>query len=270
MHLGLAGKVVIVTGATANIGRAIALDFASEGAKVVIVGRDAEAGARVVAEAKARGAQDAVFVGADMLDPASPPKIMAAADELGPVHVLVNNVGGNVGMGFFVDSDPASWDGYIDLNFKSNLRMTQTVLPGMIARKAGRIVNIGSTAGIVGDYQLPLYSAMKAAVHGFTVVLAKEVAQHGITVNAVAPYATFATDPAAFSKGSRFHPESDFISRMSAGQSEYDQSMRRRRVPGPREFARPEEMAAAVLYLASDRAEYVTGQVLSVNGGALL
>jgi NADP-dependent 3-hydroxy acid dehydrogenase YdfG len=178
MDLGLAGKVVIVTGATANIGRAIGLDFAAEAARVVIVGRDADAGARVAADSKARGAQDAVFVAADLLDPAAPATIMKAAENLGPVEVLVNNVGGNVGTGFFVDSDPASWDGDIDLNFKSNLRMTQAVLPGMIGRKAGRIVNIGSTAGIVGDYQLPIYSAMKAAVHGFTVVLAKEVAHH--------------------------------------------------------------------------------------------
>lgn len=270
MDLGLAGKVVIVTGATANIGRAIALDFAADGAKVVVVGRDEEAGARVVANAKSHGAAEAVFVAADMLDPASPAKVLAAAEALGPIAVLVNNVGGNVGTGFFVDSDPATWEGDIDLNFKTNLRMTQAILPGMIQRKYGRIVNIGSTAGIVGDYQLPIYSAVKAAVHGFTVVLAKEVAQHGITVNAVAPYATFATDPAAFSKGSRFHPESDFLAKSAAGQTDYDKKMRRRVVPGPREFARPEEMSAAVLYLASDRAEYVTGQILSVNGGALL
>lgn len=270
MDLGLAGKVVIVTGATANIGRAIALDFAAEGAKVVVVGRDAEAGARVVADAKARGAEDAVFVGADMLDPASPTKILAAADALGPIDVLVNNVGGNVGGGFFVDSDPATWDGDIDLNFKSNLRMTQAVLPGMIERKRGRVVNIGSTAGIVGDYKLPLYSAMKAAVHGFTVVLAKEVAQHGITVNAVAPYATFSADPAAYSTGSRFHPEHGIFSKAEAPATDYEKKIRRRFVPGPREFGRPEEMSAAVLYLASDRADFVTGQILSVNGGSLL
>lgn len=270
MDLGLAGKVVIVTGATANIGRAIAFDFAADGAKVVVVGRDKGAGKRVVADALARGAQGAVFVAADMLDPASPARIIEAAETLGPVDVLVNNVGGNVGTGFFADSDPAEWEGDIDLNFKTNLRMTQAVLPGMIARKGGRIVNIGSTAGIVGDYQLPLYSAMKAAVHGFTVVLAKEVAQHGITVNAVAPYATFSADPAAYSKGSRFHPDSDFLAKSAAGQTEYDKKLRRRLVPGPREFAQPEEIAGAVLYLASDRAEYVTGQVLGVNGGALL
>src|ERR1700712_2283493 len=118
MDLGLAGKVVIVTGATANIGRAIALDFAADGAKVVIVGRDQDAGARVVGDALARGAQAAVFVGADMLEPSSPAQIIQAAEALGPVDVLVNNVGGNVGTGFFVDTDPAGWDGDIDLNFK--------------------------------------------------------------------------------------------------------------------------------------------------------
>jgi 2-hydroxycyclohexanecarboxyl-CoA dehydrogenase len=270
MDLGLAGKVVIVTGATANIGRAIALDFAADGAKVAVVGRDEKAGARVVEEAVSRGAGGAVFIRADLIDPAAPAAILAAAEALGPVDVLVNNVGGNVGTGFFADTDPAGWDGDIDLNFKTNLRMTQAVLPGMIARNAGRIVNIGSTAGLVGDYQLAVYSAMKAAVHGFTRVLAKEVAQHGITVNAVAPYGTFATDPDAFSTGSRFHPDNDFLARAFGGSSEYDQKMRRRTMPGPREFARPEEIAAAVLYLASDRAEFVTGQILSVNGGALL
>lgn len=270
MDLGLTGKVVVVTGATANIGRAIALDFAAEHAKVVAVGRDGEAGERVVTDAKNRGADAALFVAADMLDPATPAKILEAAETLGPIDVLVNNVGGNVGTGFFAESDPDTWDGDIDLNFKTNLRMTHAILPGMIARKGGRIVNIGSTAGLVGDYQLALYSATKAAVHGFTQVLAKEVAQHGIAVNAVAPYGTFSTDPAAYSKGSRFHPDSDFVARVMANSTEYDNKMRRRTVPGPREFAKAEEIAAAVLYLASPRAEFVTGQILSVNGGALL
>jgi 2-hydroxycyclohexanecarboxyl-CoA dehydrogenase len=98
MDLGLAGKVVVITGATANIGRAIALDFAAEGAKLVLNGRDEEAGAKVCVLALERGAQAAVFVAADMTDAASPAKILAAAEELGPVDVLVNNVGGNVGV----------------------------------------------------------------------------------------------------------------------------------------------------------------------------
>lgn len=270
MDLGLAGKVAIVTGATANIGRAIALELAAEGVKLVAVGRDAEAGANVVAEARERGAQDAVFVAADLLDHAAPARILAAAEKLGPVDILVNGLGGNVDQGFFVDSDPAKWAGDIDLNFGTVLRMTHEVLPGMIERKSGSIVNLGSTAGLVGDYMLPVYSAMKGAVHSFTIVLAKEVGQHGIRVNAVAPYATFARDPAAFSKGSRFNPDNHSFMEYSAKLSDADKAMRMRKTVVGRPFAVPEEMSGLVAYLASDRASFVTGQVWSVDGGSLL
>jgi NAD(P)-dependent dehydrogenase (short-subunit alcohol dehydrogenase family) len=270
VDIGGAGKVVIVTGATANIGRAIALDFANEGAKLVAVGRDAEAGARVVAEALTRGAAAAVFVQADMLDPASPARILAEAEKLGPVAVLVNNVGGNVGAGFFVDSDPATWAGDIDITLMTTLRMTHAVLPGMIARKAGRIINIGSTSGLVGDYMLPIYSAAKGAVHAFTRVLAKEVGQHGITVNCVAPYGTVSDDPAAFSKGSRFNRETGFFRDAFAGVSPEDAKKRGRTGPLARPVARPEEVSGAVLYLASPRADFVTGVIMTVDGGTLL
>src|SRR5271156_1287759 len=97
MDLGLRSKVTIVTGATANIGRAIALDFATEGAKLVAVGRDAQAGARVIAQALSRGARAAIFVQIDLLDGAAPSQIREAAEQLGPIAILVNNVGGNVG-----------------------------------------------------------------------------------------------------------------------------------------------------------------------------
>lgn len=151
MDLGLAGKVALVTGGTANIGRAIVLELAAEGAKVAIVGRDAEAGARLVDDARAAGAADALFIAADLLDRAAPARILAAAERLGPVAVLVNNIGGNVDQAVFAESDPDKWDADIDLNFGTLLRMTHAVLPGMIERKAGAIVNIGSTAGLVGD-----------------------------------------------------------------------------------------------------------------------
>lgn len=270
MDLAIRGKVVLVTGATANIGRAIALGFAAEGARLVAVGRDQEAGERLIRDAIARGAEQAVFVQADLLDPRSPSLVLAAARELGPVSVLVNNLGGNVGVGLFVDSDPASWQDDLDLNLLSLFRMTHAVLPDMIEHQGGRIVNIGSTAGLVGDYMLSVYSAAKAAVHGFTRVLAKEVGQHEITVNCVAPYGTIAGDPACFSSGSRFRPDSEFFRKLGRAKAEDREKMQRKGGALPRSIATPEEIVGAVLYLASDSASFVTGQVIQVDGGTLL
>jgi 2-hydroxycyclohexanecarboxyl-CoA dehydrogenase len=270
MVLDLQGRVVIVTGATANIGRAIALEFAAEGAKVVAVGRDEEAGAQLIQTALSLGAADARFVAADLLHADSAAKITEQASALGDIDVLVNGVGGNVDQGFFVNSDPDQWADDMDLNFGTVLRLTHAVLPGMIERGRGAIVNVGSTAGLVGDYMLPVYSAMKGAVHSFTRVLAKEVGQHGVRVNAVAPYATFAKDPAAFSRGSRFHPDNHEFLGFSATLSEDDRAMRMRRTLLGRPFAVPEEIAGLTVYLASNRAGFVTGQVWSVDGGSLL
>ncbi len=155
MDLKLDKKVVLVTGATANIGRAIALGFAVEGARLLAVGRDQEAGERLVSEATALGADRAVFISADLLEEGATGRVLETAGELGPVDVLVNNVGGNVGTGLFVDTDPDTWLGDLDLNLLTVLRMTRAVLPGMIERQSGRIVNIGSTAGLVSSSSFP-------------------------------------------------------------------------------------------------------------------
>jgi 2-hydroxycyclohexanecarboxyl-CoA dehydrogenase len=139
----------------------------------------------------------------------------------------------------------------------------------MIQRSWGRVINIGSTAGLLGDPMLAVYSAMKGAVHAFTRVLAKEVGRHGITVNAIAPYGTLPDDwESDVSAGSRWHPEG-VVARMMAARTEDMMSIGRRTLLD-RQTAFPAEIGAAAVYLACDAAAFVTGQVLAVDGGTQL
>jgi 2-hydroxycyclohexanecarboxyl-CoA dehydrogenase len=270
MDTGLKNRAVIVTGATANIGRAIALSFAGEGAKVAVVGRDEAQGARVVEAVKAAGAADALWIKADLLQDedaaAMRDKTLA---RFGAIDVLINNVGGNVDVGAFVSTTPKEWRGDIELTLMTTLRCTHAVLPHMIERGHGRIVNIGSMSGIIGDANLAVYSAAKGAVHAFTKVLAKEVGMSNITVNAIAPYVTLPESPDDTSSGSRFHPTSGLFSNLPEQKAQALMSIHKKGVL-PRTAAKPSEIGAAAVYLASDHAAYITGEVLCVDGGVRL
>jgi 2-hydroxycyclohexanecarboxyl-CoA dehydrogenase len=275
MDTGLAGKAVIVTGGNANIGRGIVLAFAAEGAKVVIAARDEEAGRSTQRAAIEAGAQEALWVQTDVLDRDQIEHLVAHTTErLGGIDVLVNNVGGHVDVKPFWETTPEQVQQELDLTLRTTLDCTRAVLPGMIEQRSGRVVNIGSTSGIVGDPYMTPYSAAKGAVHTFTKVLAKEVGRHGITVNAVAPFATRPEDPAAeLSDGSRWHPETGLDDKRIAVWSEAGLSSRDKTVVGEhlgRWFLRPAEVGAAAVFLAADSSRFITGQILVLDGGMTL
>jgi NAD(P)-dependent dehydrogenase (short-subunit alcohol dehydrogenase family) len=271
VQTGLAGKVVIVTGATANIGRGIALAFAAEGARVVIVGRDAVAGELVARLAREQGAAGALWRPADMtVEDEVAGMVADALAAFGQIDVLVNNVGGNVAVTPFASSTPEQWRADLELNLMTTFRCTHLVLPAMLERGSGRIINIGSTAGFIGDRFLAVYSAAKGGVHAFTRVLALELGESGITVNAIAPYGTRSDDPYSdMSSGSRIHPETGVFTRARAENPERFGSIGRTTALA-RQHARPPEIGAAAVYLASDQAAFVTGHTLQVDGGVSL
>lgn len=274
MHTGLADCVVIVTGATSNIGRGIALAFAAEGVRLVVVGRDHDAGRLVAQRAVERGAAEVLWRATDVTDAADVGALVAEVVALfGGVDVLVNGVGGTADVGEFATSSPAHWQADIEANLGTVLTCTHAVLPLLMAQNSGRIINIGSTAGLVGDRLMAVYSAAKGAVHAFTRVLALEVGGSGVTVNAIAPYRTRSDDPAdaaeGVSAGSRYHPENGIFTRLRAEKPEVIGSVLRETAL-PRDHAWPEEVGAAAVFLASTSAAFITGQIVQVDGGVTL
>jgi 3-oxoacyl-[acyl-carrier protein] reductase len=257
MDLGLRERVCVVTGSTGGIGRETARLLAEEGARVVVCGRDAERADRVAAEI---GAARAVVC--DLAEPAAPEALVAeAAAEVGPIDVLVNNVGVAY-QGSFDEVSEQQWDELWQLNVMSYVRVTRAVLPGMRERRYGVIVNVSSTAGKRPSTSMPDYSVTKAAVLSLSRLVADLYAGDGIRCNAVAPGPT-ATE-AWLGDGGLADQQA---ARSGKSRDEVLEAVGKGRPLG--RLAQPEEIAAVIAFLCSDRASYVTGAAWSADGGTV-
>lgn len=257
MDLGLAGTSVVVTGGASNIGRAIVLQFAEEGAKLTIGDIDLETATAVAELAKQRGAADAQAVRADVTDLAQVQALFQAATQrYGTVEVLVNNVGWDRLM-FFTETTPEFWERVIRLNYISVLNCCKVALEIMIPQRRGAIVSVSSDASRQGEPREAVYGGAKAAVNSLMKTLAKENGRYGIRCNAVCPGVTI--------------PAEDEVGQHSMWRSAMftpEQLERIARALPLKKLGRPQDVANAVVFLASPtRAGHITGQVLSVSGG---
>ena len=241
---GLSGKVVVVTGAGRGMGAAMAERLAAEGARVAVTDIDGDS-----ALTAAKALEGAAGFRLDITDAAEvSARIAEITAALGPIDALVNNAGWDK-LSPFLDTDEDLWDRVIDINLRGPIRMTKAVLPQMVERGGGRIVNISSDAGRVGSTGEAVYSACKAGIIGFTKTIAREVARQGITVNAICPGPT----------------DTPLLQGMVGEHEKLIESLKRG-IPLGR-LGQPEDLAGAVAFMVSDDAAFITGQTLSVSGG---
>jgi 3-oxoacyl-[acyl-carrier protein] reductase len=242
----LSGQVAIVTGAARGIGRAIALALGAEGANVVVNYLHSADAAEEVANAVRASGRQALPFKADVRNQDEVKAMVARAKEVfGRIDILVNNAG-LLRDNYVMFMKEEEWNEVLDVCLKGAFHCTKAVSREMVRQKSGRIVNISSDAGLMGDLMRANYASAKAGLIGLTKTVARELAPSGVTVNAVSPGII----------------ETDLI----AGMAESRRAKQLERIPLAR-FGQPEEVARAVLFLASAEARYITGQVLCVDGG---
>ena len=259
MELGLRNKTVIVTGGGSNIGRAIVHAFAQEGANLVIAEIDQAQGTKVAEEVSALGTGSrAVAMKTDVTDYSQVEAMVSGVvDEFGGVDVLVNNVGWSVDR-LFMEKPRDVLVKEVDLNLWSPINCVRAVLPHMIERQSGSVVSISSDAGRMGEYREAVYSACKAGVIALNKAVARETGRYGIRLNTVCPGLTV-PQPEEMSSESMWHEMRNIFT---------DDTLERVKRGYPlRRLGTAQEVANAVVFLASDAASFITGQTLSVSGG---
>ncbi len=244
-----ANQVAVVTGAGRGIGRAIATQFASEGARVAVVSRTEANALTVAEEINAKHAGLAKGYAVDAADHAAVQKLCEQiAADFSRVDILVNNAG-ITRDGLSMRMSPEDWDAVMETNLKGAFNFYQGVVRGMMKQRSGRIINIASVAGLMGNAGQANYAASKAGLIAFTKVVARELASRGVTSNAVAP-GFITTD-------------------MTEVLTQAIKDGVVKQIPLAR-FGQPEDIASAVAFLASAEAGYITGQVLTVDGGLVM
>ncbi|HJF84491.1 3-oxoacyl-[acyl-carrier-protein] reductase [Megamonas hypermegale] len=245
----LDGKIALVTGGSRGIGRAVAIELAKEGAAVAINYAGNKAAAEEVQSIITQMGGKAMIIQADVSDEKSAMQMVEEViAQLGGIDILVNNAG-ITRDGLFIRMKEEDWNAVINTNLTGIFNCTKVAAKYMMKKRSGRIINMSSVSGIMGNAGQTNYAAAKAGVIGFTKSLAREMASRGITVNAVAP-GFIATD-------------------MTAAMPEKAQEHVLTSIPLGK-MGKPEDIANAVLFLASDKASYITGQVIHVDGGMVM
>lgn len=257
MDLGLAGKTALVAAASRGLGRAIAHELAAEGARVLICARKAEALESARAEIASATGGEVHAVVADLADLAGIRRAAETANEkLGQIDIVVNNAGGPPAGTF--DMHPwETWERAVNLTLRSTVELTRSVLPGMRARKWGRVINVTSIAVKQPVDNLMLSNSVRSAVTGFARTLANEVATDGVTVNNILP---------GYTRTERVEELAD-ANAAKEGVGRRDILARFEREIPMRRLGEPREFAALAAFLASERASYITGQSIAVDGG---